>query len=269
MRARFAADLRPKASGDYPSDEEIVHLLDGYEVRNMELLVSQAADVVARESVASHAASGTTITSIARIVPATDSNPRKPLYTALAAKLFRDMPEVAAAEKDHVIFYGYISDSQTEFVVTRMVSRQLVFRLLHPELSRLKAATQKIVKELSEDDGNNEQIRLSISDEIVDVYEKGHDHVIIKGRIIGPKLRARLRETLRLNYKDFMVSAAFLILFLITLFALSRVDPKDTLHAHLERFSTGFITTFFVSLFGLGTTYWSVSRNQVIAWRDI
>ncbi len=67
-------------------------------------------------------------------------------HQRMAKELFIEMPEIAQQEKDSLIYYGFLADDKTKFVITRVVESQITFRLLHPELPKLQNSTRKLVK---------------------------------------------------------------------------------------------------------------------------
>ena len=69
-------------------------------------------------------------------------------YCELAAPLFQDVPDTAAAKPEHCIFYGYFSDDFTRFVVIKLVAGQVIFRLSNPALTQLQNSTTKLIKYL-------------------------------------------------------------------------------------------------------------------------
>ena len=97
MRAVFSVDIPPLSDGGYSSDDEVVKVLRGFGWEPVELRAHRPRNSDADPSEA------------ASITKARE----------LAQPLFAQMPEVAAAEKDDVIFFGYVADDQTKFVVTR------------------------------------------------------------------------------------------------------------------------------------------------------
>ena len=56
------------------------------------------------------------------------------------------MPEVAKHEINDVIYAGYLSADQTNFVVTRSSEGEMTFRLMQPELQKLIQATERIIR---------------------------------------------------------------------------------------------------------------------------
>jgi hypothetical protein len=96
-------------------------------------------------------------------------------YKRLAEELFRDMPEVAAAEEQAVIFTGYISAEQVLFVITRMVPAQVTFRLLHREFAKLRAATERMITKVIAARLNDEPVH--VENPTVYIYERSYDHV--------------------------------------------------------------------------------------------
>src|SRR6185437_8521059 len=149
MRAVFSLDLQRGTQQRFPADDELLKALDdfgfgfGQEVGPDDvgaILEGQAPETneAALETLLQPStpvsSPSSSATSAAAAAPATQ---RPTLhYRNLAEVLFREMPEVAAAERKAVLYVGYVNSGQTPFLVTRMVPSQVTFRLLHRELPR-------------------------------------------------------------------------------------------------------------------------------------
>ncbi len=191
-----------------------------------------------------------------------DETAKEQKYKESAEVLFRDMPEIAVEEKDYVIFFGFLADTQTKFAVTRTVEGQITFRLLHPVLPRLQSSTRKMVRKIIASRLSDKQ--LEISNQSIVIYERGFDHIILSGRVIP----SAVRETIRTDRKDMLLFVGPL-LFLVPLAAgLVLVNPAThrLLGGTLERMSTALLTTSLVSLLGLIQNYYEIRRNRLIAW---
>lgn len=190
-----------------------------------------------------------------------DEKTKEEKYKQLAEKIFGEMPEIAVAEKTHVIFYGYFGDYQTKFIVTRRVEGQITFRLLHPILPRLQKSTEKIIRQVLKSPLG------SISDQIVSLYELGQDHVILEGRVIP----SALREAIRSDKKDVFLIAVPLAILAVVVFILIGIDltTHSLVKGTAERLSTALITTALVSALGFIQTYLNIRRNRLIAWSYI
>jgi len=182
------------------------------------------------------------------------------------------MPEVAAAEKNDVVFFGYVADDQTKFVVTRAVENQITFRLPHPVLPRLQASAKKIVRRILV--AKFLEQSLVVGNSRIVVYERGYDDIIITGRVISHPLR----ETRRTSTKDLLLTIVPLLLLVpltvLLIVAPSAITAQPTtsalatplIHGTLERMSTALLTTALVSGLGLLTTYYDIKKNRSIAW---
>jgi hypothetical protein len=191
-------------------------------------------------------------------------------YARLAIELFDDMPEVAAAEQDAVIFTGYIQSFQVLFVVTRLVDAYATFRLLHQDFNKLRLASEMMISKILSARINDGP--LLSENPTVNIYERGHDHVIMKGRVITrPAL-----EALRSDLKDSLLFVVPLILFIPTVYVVLQYpevspNPGGPVVASfwkgmLERLSTALITTSLVSLLGLTQTWWEIRNGRIIDW---
>ena len=245
MRAVFTLDLpvQVQETKKYPEDEEIVKLVASF---GWGLVENEAA-------------------SSAESNPSGDLKPAatKNKYQHLGRGLLAQMPEATAAdEQNAVIFFGYLEDDKTSFIITRRVTGQITFRLLHQELPRLQLSTVKVVRRLLGSNAFNNPLHIS-NDQVV-VYERGQEHIIIRGRVI-PK---PWKETIRTNKKDFLLSAVPAFLFIHVTAALGFLDgnKQPLLHGTMERLSTALLTTVIVSILGLVQTYWDIRRNRLIAW---
>lgn len=275
MRAVFTIDL-PQVEGKYVEDNQLVKVVRGFgwELKRMDHL--EASDIRAimgtRQSPAHHPSEAHAKDSVT--LPPHDGSsdavigPREEnieQYKRLAGELFEDMPEVAAAEKEAVIFTGYLSAEQVLFVITRMVPAQVTFRLLHREFPRLRAATEKMMAKVISARLNRPPVH--IINPTVSIYERGHDHVIINGRVITQPLK----ETFHNNLKDTLLFAVPLLLAIPTIFvALHFPDPKLAPQVFwkgmVDRLSTALLTASLVSLLGLLQTWVQIRRGRIIDW---
>jgi hypothetical protein len=135
-------------------------------------------------------------------------------------------------------------------------------RLLHPELPRLQASTDKIIRRLLL--ANPFGSPLSISNNRVVVYERGAEHIIMSGRVIP----APIRETISTNKKDFLLTFFPLALCIPVISLLFVVHPEthQLLSDIAQKLSTALLTTSVVSCLGLVQTYMDVRKNRLIAW---
>lgn len=285
MRAVFTIDLPELGAGNYPSNKQILDLVRTFGWERLDLLsrrvngIEEIAAVLeesdkrvgALASVSAvHDASSLSVvpTDAALADSRSGQNAemeeinRHKRYQELASVLFKDMPEVVANEEQQsVIFYGYLADEKTKFVITRMVSGQITFRLLHPSLTSLQSSTEKMVRKII---GSTVAAKpLVVSNERVEVLERGQEHVIVTGRVIPHALR----ETIRTDKRDAYLSIIPTLLLYPTI-ALGEFLGRTsiTLQGHMERMSTALLTTALVSFLGLAQTYSDIRKNKIIAW---
>jgi hypothetical protein len=282
MRAVFTMDLT--RDGKSPSDSDLVAAIRsfGFELKNMPQLT--ASDIRAIMGTKKRSEESPNIldpdvstsrsaVSLRSPAPGGERNEdfeRNEHYARLAIELFDDMPEVAAAEQDAVIFTGYIQSFQVLFVVTRLVDAYATFRLLHQDFNKLRLASEMMISKILSARINDGP--LLSENPTVNIYERGHDHVIMKGRVITrPAL-----EALRSDLKDSLLFVVPLILFIPTVYVVLQYpevspNPGGPVVASfwkgmLERLSTALITTSLVSLLGLTQTWWEIRNGRIIDW---
>lgn len=250
MRAVFTLDLPNRSDKGYPKDQEILELLRSFPWELVERTTARVEATDPPSDTSLHA-------------EAANQAPPGHKYQDFAKDVLEHMPEVTAAnEQDAVIFYGYFQDDKTKFVITKMVTGQVTFRLLHPEIPRLQASTVKIIRRLLAI--NPFGSPLEISNNRVVIYEHGHEHIIMRGRVIPD---AKM-ETIRSNKKDFLLTVVPLILFLPVTAVLLVLDQimNPILFGSMERLSTALLTTVIVSVLGIVHSYLDIRRNRLIAW---
>lgn len=186
-------------------------------------------------------------------------------YIRLSVPLFREMPEVAGVEINYVIFLGYIADDQTLFVITRMVSGQITFRLMHRELQKLQSSTEKIIRKLLSAKLSGKHIY--ITNPKVIVYERAFDHVVLTGRVITNPFQEARRSSL----KDFILFIVPLFLFIPAAYVSINFphQPNESLNfwaATLDRGSTALLTTSLVSSLGFLQTWLQIRKKKLIDW---
>jgi hypothetical protein len=274
MRAVFTVELGKKQA-NFPSNEEIERLMDdlGRGFKNLaEMTQDRARAILTAQSRA--LSNGPTaipeVSSIPQGVHQSETalesyEERREKYRELAGGLFDEMPEVASAEKAEVIYLGYFQKQQSLFILTRMNSRELTFRLLHRELPRLQASTTSMVRDLLAQRAVSTD--LSSDNVEINIYERVFDYVIIKGRVITKPIR----ETIRSDKKDFVLFIFPLLLFLPTAFVVdhwSQLSQASSAfwHGQMERFSTALVTTSLVSALGLFTNWYEIKRSKLIDW---
>jgi hypothetical protein len=186
----------------------------------------------------------------------------KEWYKTKAAEIWNQMPEIAMAEKEYVIFFGDLQDNQTKFIITREVEGQATFRLLQTNLDKLQSSTVYMVKTLRKPIGS--LLPLEISNQRVSIYERGHDEIIIQGRVISNAFD----ETWRVDKKNILLAIGALLLSIPLFTTLIWVNSKTNqiIGGTLERASTAFLTTFIVSLIGFIQTFLEVRSTKVVDW---
>jgi hypothetical protein len=231
MRSVFTVKIPPISADKYPSDDEF--LSRGRALGWENIKAKEKAD-----------------------------DERKAWYVQKASEIWDQMPEIAAAEKDYVIFYGELQDNQTKFIITRVVEGQATFRLLHPNLDRLQASTAYMVGTLLAPVGNLPA--LEISNNRISIYERGYDDIIIQGRVI----KSAMEETWRVDKKNILLAVGAFLLAVPTFITLIWVNSKTNqiLGGTLERASTTFLTTIVVSLIGFIQTYLEIRKHKIIDW---
>lgn len=185
-------------------------------------------------------------------------------YKELAGYLLEHMPEIRKTEEaDQIIYYGDLQDDKTKFVVTRVVQGQMTFRLLHPNLARLERSTEKIIRKLLHSGLGD--TKFEISNNLVLVYERGFEDIIIEGQVISQPFR----EAMKTNRRDVLLvfgGLAFLVPTIVGLFFLTTEEHR-ILGGTLERLSTALITTVIVSGLGFVQTYYQILREKLIHWK--
>jgi hypothetical protein len=192
-----------------------------------------------------------------------DAEPeRQKRYDEEAAKLWGEMPEVTAEERAHVIFVGLLEDTRTRVLVTRRTSAQATFRLLHTNLARLQRATAKVVSELVAT--HRGEAPLNIADKEVIIYERGHEEILIEGRVIPNAAR----EAVTADKKNLLVAVASAVVVTavgVWLGAIDRQAHPDIV-ANLDKLLATFIGFLILSVLGLFQTWWEIRENRVVSW---
>ena len=183
------------------------------------------------------------------------------VYRRAAAALFDQMPELPVDERDAVIFFGYLSDTQTRFMVTRTVPGSITCRLLQEDLPRLKVSTERMVRRLLSTRFFDRQV--GITHNRIVVYERNSENILITGRSIpGP-----WREAWVSGAKDRLITIVCLVLLLPVTLLLWYVPPAShVLYGSLERLSTALIAAAIVSAVSLYHAYLNIRRTQIVIW---
>lgn len=231
MRAVFTVDLPTRNSEDYPKDEEILKVVRSFGWEPVE---------------------------ISHIV---DEAEKTAKYKEMATELVNAMPEIRAVNQN-IIFYGYIVADETPFMISRVVTGQITFRLLQPDLSPLLTATDRIIRRVIR--SRIYEKSLAISNQKIVVYERGHENIILKGRVIPNAFR----ETIHTDRKDFLLTIVPFAIVIPLISILIAFNPSNPLlGGTLERLSTALLTTSLVSALGLFQAYWVIRRENLISWK--
>lgn len=174
-----------------------------------------------------------------------DENSKEKQYRGLASELLQHMPEITIAEQGHIIFYGVLKkDTMTKFFISRQVAEQLVFRLFNPRLDPLQSSTIEVVKKILQTRFGN--LRFSLANQTIEVYEHGHTEIILYGRvIISP-----FKETLSRDRRNFLlfIGSFVISIILLTVLAMSNTQNNSFFNGALERASTATLTTSIISI---------------------
>lgn len=235
MRAVFTVDLPWSTETGFPDDQEIIHLLRSFGWEPVE------------------------------VCELADETTKLQKCRELAEVLFKDMPPTAVSRLEHVIFYGYLADDYTRFVVVKLVNGQITFRLMNDTLGRLQTSTAKIIKKILDTSLHSQSLK--VSNNLVVIYERGNDYVVMSGRVVPHPLK----ETLRSDRKSVLLTVVPLLLaglIIIIPFFIFRmtVGTGGLLGVSLERLLTALLTTALVSVLSLIESYIEIYRNRVIVW---
>ena len=192
-------------------------------------------------------------------------------YLELSTVIFDEMPEVVDAEKKYVIYLGYINDKKTIFVVTRMITSQIIFRLLQRELPLLQNSTERVLDKAlfsSFKDGYLVDYNQSFD---ISIYERQHNHEIITGHVITNHKEKFRKE----NDRDIMIIMLFGLLSVITFISNGLIDnhyysSNWKINLFVEVSSKLFpaaTSTSLVSLLTLVLAYNRLKKNQLINWK--
>ena len=191
-----------------------------------------------------------------------DEAARLARYLDIAGTLWNDMPEVTSEEKKHVIFCGLLDDTRTDLVITRRTEAQANVRMHQTNLARLQRAASNVVSELVTT--HRGEAQLSVAEQEVVIYERGHEEILIDGKVIPNAVS----EAIRSDKKNLLVSAASLLVVAGVSIALFTIDLKShpNVATSLDRLLATFIGFFVISGLGLLQTWWEIKSNKVIAW---
>jgi dihydroneopterin aldolase len=185
-------------------------------------------------------------------------------YLSLSAPLFQNsvLPEAASVEdKDKVIFYGTMN-KEVKIIVTRTNDSEINVRLIEPELLRLQETTESIIKTLKERYKTLNDSKIVIEKDRVIIYEKGHDHKIIKGDIVLNKISLNtVKKENKGNYILFLVSFVASASFLVLYYYYQ--------NQYTDKLSLTFLTIFATSFTKLIQTYLELKKYKIIKWMPI
>lgn len=248
MRAVFTVKLEGKPSGAFPSDEEVISVLRdfGWEPRSgpfWEYFCDRAADCPIDEQAAA------------------EERVRSLWYSEQGHRAFDSMPELKPQdpERDSVIYFGRLAETDTEFVVTRLVMGELKFRLLQPELIDLQSATDQVIKSVLPEEIFGGVVRSKVV-----VYETGQNHVLLTGEVIANALR----EAYRRDSRDVALTIVPLLLFIVMFPVSHAVAPelRPDIASLIDRFSTAMLTTSIVSALGFLNILFRLRRESAVIW---
>jgi hypothetical protein len=239
MRARFTVLLTPQDGGDFPTNADIEGWLEqrGY-----------AAEGITNEFASDDA--------------------RRQRYIELADEFTVQMPEFRGNEHQYTIFYGVLP-GLTQFFVTRRSRGQLTFRLYQVEPLELRSATREIIRVILEIPMMGRQLRLYKN--IVEIYEKGEEEVLMWGKIItDPWAETRRQNSLERGFTRISL-LLFALSIVVLLVMYVYVDPMSNPLSQLaigtvERLSTAFLTSAIVSGYGLYHSYQQMKQHGLINW---
>jgi hypothetical protein len=187
---------------------------------------------------------------------------RRKRYLSEAEKEWDHLPEVADTERDNVIFFARLPD-HCRLLVTRNLEGYATFRLLHDNLGELERDAEHIVAELGKRIGSIEG--LAIESNRIEIYERGHNHVLLVGRAITNPFR----ESVRRSPADLVAAAVTGVASVITLVLLAFVNLEQAsiMRGTIERFSTAMIAAFFIAVVSFVQHWWQVIREGGVEWR--
>lgn len=232
MRAKFTVNIPQRKDGTRPNDEEFLKQIraNGWGLTEIEELDDEAS--------------------------------RKMKYKEQAQTLWDEMPEVTASEKEHVIFFGLLESTRTRLVITRRTGSQANFRLHHTNLAKLQRATSQVVSELVTT--HHGEAHLVVAEKEVVIYERGHEEILIEGRVIPNALL----EAFTSDKKNLLVAVTSLVVVVAVGTWLYFLDLKanPNIAVNLDRLLATFIGFLILSGLGLFQTWWEIKANKVISW---
>lgn len=183
-------------------------------------------------------------------------------YLEEAEKEWQHLPEVAASERDDVVFFARFPD-HGRLIVTRVADGFATFRLIHGDLAELEEGAESLIEELGKKVGSLQP--LEVEDNRVEIYERGEDRVIITGRVITNSLR----EAKKRHPADIVSAGVTGGASIASLFALAFANlPQDSIAlGTVERFSTAMIAAFFISLVTFIQHWREIARHHIIEWQ--
>jgi hypothetical protein len=277
MRITFTVDLHVTKANEYPSNDEIIELINTLGWRRLELHGNannrqgdtQNGDIEVNEAVESESPKSTKPKegySLYKI-----SNEWKERIDVL----INQMKEVIISRGSIiVIYYGYIQEQQTEFIITRQVDSQITFRFLNENMSNLQRAAERVLRQLKNVKNGGVQLSRAKSEVTsVYLYEKNENHIIIQGRVI----KNHLLETIRRNQVITIIGGGcalfgIAILAVQQIYVFNIVDHSNTTQqfnsilGQLDRVSSGLIVAALTSYLQLIGLWWDLKRSRVVVW---
>jgi len=189
---------------------------------------------------------------------------RRKAFQDRAEKEWTALPEVAADEKDHVVFFARLPD-HGRIIVTRLLAGYATIRVIHDDLATLEKAAERIATELRKRVGAIDGF--DIEEDRIEIYERGQNNVLLVGKVVTQPFK----ETMNRHPGDWISGtvtaiASFLS---IAILAYSAPDPDSLFGGTLSRFSTAMIAAFFISAVTFFQHYGSIRRRGKIEWRPV
>jgi hypothetical protein len=243
MRAIFTVSLNRKAQGALASTTDFLNSLKANGWEDVNLVADSSAETP-------------------------DGNGRrKRTYAEATESLWRLMPETAVDEREYLVYFFRLQDTQTDVVLTQRNTGSVKFRLINPNLEKLLEACEVLIRQLTKPTDTRDPV-YSIKSRRVEILEKGDTHEIIAGRVIVD----HLAEARALNGKNYWLSIVTAICFVLLtgiLFLLkwSGLTEQSIWLGFTERLTTVAITTSVISVFDFVQTYRQLRRHKIVAWK--
>jgi hypothetical protein len=276
MRITFTVDLRVEDKGIYPSDDKIAQFINslGWK-RRVKPNNTSHHELEQSKPSAPRELSEKGIEKLIENEDPGESFHITEQWKDRIVKLLELMKEVLERRGNiTVIYYGYIQEQQTEFIITREIDSQITFRFLNENMSNLQRAAERVIRQLKRSKSSILEFSKPRSEVInVYLYEKGEDHVIIQGRII----QNHLLETVRRNQVITVIGGGCALLGVAILGvqqplvynlgdASSLTQNITSVLGQLDRVSSGLIVAAITSILQLIGLWWDLKRRKVVFW---